>query len=64
MFTGLRSLYSLDVDNNNVTALFDGTFLELPELTRLSLQSNLIELIQEETFTNSLPKLSDLDMSG
>ena len=57
IYDGLRQLELLDVSNNKLTRIFDGSGLQYPNLSKLFLQENPIQTIEIENCGNKCPCL-------
>ena len=54
---GLEHLELLDVSNNKLTDIFEGTELSYPKLSKLFLQGNPIQRIEIKNLSNRFPRL-------
>ena len=54
---GLEQLELLDVSNNKLTHIFEGTELPYPKLSKLFLQGNPIQTIEIKNLSNRFPRL-------
>lgn len=61
-FSGLDSLLTLDLSQNNLTQVNNDSFVSLPNLQQLNLSKNQITILSDNCF-DSLQRLQQLDLS-